>query len=64
MQCVPVCVLHVILPLLYVSFYLSLCVYCKSFCPCYTSLSLVPECVLHVVLPLLYVPFHLSLSEY
>lgn len=56
MQCVPMCVLHVILPLLFVPFYSSLCVYCKWFCPYYTSLSLVPEGVLHVILPLLYAP--------
>ena len=34
----------------------SLCVYCKWFCPYYTLLSLVPEGVLHVILPLLYAP--------
>ena len=79
---VPVCVLQVILPLLYVpvtcpwvcsardfapalrSCHLSLCVYCKWSCPCYTPLSLVPECVLHVILPLLHVPFYLSQGVY
>ena len=53
---VPECVLHVILPLLYVPFYLPQGVYFTWFRPCYTSLLPVPVCVLHVILPLLYVP--------
>ena len=35
---VPECVLHVILPLLYVPFHLPQGVYCAWFCLCYTSL--------------------------
>lgn len=58
MQCVPVCVLHVILTLLYVP------VTCPCTCPCTArdfapalrSFLPVPGCVLHVISPLLYVP--------
>jgi len=43
-------VLHVILPLLYVPFYLSQGVYCTWFRPCYTFLLPVNVYVLHVIL--------------
>ena len=47
---VPECVLHVILPLLYVPFYLPQGLYCTWFRPCYTSLLPVHVCVLHEIL--------------
>ena len=56
MQCVPECVLHVILPLLYVPVTCPWVCTARDFAPALRPFLLAPGSVLHVISPLLYVP--------